>query len=480
MKLLKNMAYNSFYQVLLVILPLITAPYISRVLGADNIGINAIVSSVNTYFVLLCGLGINLYGNREIAYHQNNKEERSKIFYELLVLKAIMFFISGTLFLIMVSLQRKWQIFYLVQGLSIVNVFFDVSWFFMGLEKYKIIVLRNTAIQILMLVCIFIFVKQPGDLVKYIFLLAGAPLLGSLSIWPLLRRELVPAVWPKFSNIWQHFKLTAVLFLPQVAISVYVTTNKTILGALSGVTQTGYFYQSYVIVSTTLGLIGGLNSALLPHLANLFSEQEHAKIEALTQKIMQVNLAFSILLASGIIGVSSTFAVFFFGSSFQEAGKLLLIFPVNIVIISISSVIGSQFLLATKKNKEFAFSVFLGLFVSIPLNFIFISSFDALGAVIALIATELSVTLSQLFFVRKAFHLRQLLAGFWKYVLAGACTVSVLLYLNTTISPSLVDYLFQAIVGCAVYVGLIFVLRAPFIQVMRPFIGEYMGHLKRR
>lgn len=144
MKLIKNMMYNTVYQVLILILPLITAPYVSRTLGTKGVGIYSSTAAWLGYFVLAGALGITLYGNREIAYHQKDKEARSRIFYELLSLKFITVAIALIAYLIFIFFQNKWEIYFLLQGITLIAVAFDVSWFFMGLENFKVIVVRNT------------------------------------------------------------------------------------------------------------------------------------------------------------------------------------------------------------------------------------------------------------------------------------------------------------------------------------------------
>ena len=222
------MIYNTVYQVLILILPLITAPYISRALGTTGVGIYSSTAAWLGYFVLAGGLGITLYGNREIAYHQKDKEVRSRIFYELLSLKMITVGVALVAYLVFVLLQNKWQSYFFLQGITLVAVAFDISWFFMGLEDFKVIVVRNTIIRVLLTIAIFIFVKTPNDLGLYILLLSLSTLIGNLTVWPFLKKEIVKIPFRSL-NILQHLRGVIMLLLPQVSITIYTSLNKNLL-----------------------------------------------------------------------------------------------------------------------------------------------------------------------------------------------------------------------------------------------------------
>ncbi|PCS01435.1 oligosaccharide flippase family protein [Lactococcus fujiensis] len=184
MRLFKNYLLNSSYQILLILLPLITAPYLSRVLGASGVGINAFTNSVVFYFSLFSILGTFTYGNREIAYYQNDKKKRSEIFWGINFLSWMIAGITYIVFLIFISMTQRYQAYYLWQSLIILANLFDISWYFMGMEKFKITVTRNLIFKILTVIAIFIFVRDQNDLIRYIAIAGIGSLLSSLSLWP--------------------------------------------------------------------------------------------------------------------------------------------------------------------------------------------------------------------------------------------------------------------------------------------------------
>lgn len=190
MKVIKNYFYNAGYQILLMLVPLITVPYISRVLGPYESGINSYTNSFVTFFYLAGQLGITLYGNRQIAYFQNDKFKRSAEFWSIISLQlvtsefALLFYL-----LIILELKPSFQKYYFFQSLWIISTGLDVSWYFMGIEDFKKTVVRNMIVKIITIFCIFIFVRSKSDLGLYILLLGIAQIFGSLTLWPYLKKK---------------------------------------------------------------------------------------------------------------------------------------------------------------------------------------------------------------------------------------------------------------------------------------------------
>lgn len=179
----KNYLYNLFYQILVIVMPLITTPYLSRVLGAEAIGVYSYTLSIATYFILFGTLGVSLYGQREIAYVQDDEKKRSIVFWEIVLLKTITMTISILIFWFTYGMYGEYKIYYRILIIELISQCIDISWFFQGIEEFKKTVIRNSIVKLIFAVCIFIFVKSPNDLIKYIVIIAGANLFGNLSLW---------------------------------------------------------------------------------------------------------------------------------------------------------------------------------------------------------------------------------------------------------------------------------------------------------
>ena len=213
MKVIKNYLYNVVYQILLLLVPLITVPYISRVLGPDLVGINSYTNSWMTFFLLVGQMGITLYGNREVAYHRENPIERSQIFWGIELLQVMTIMSALITYLIAVFLfSTTFKEYFLLQSLWIIAAGVDVSWYFMGMENFQRIVFRNMFVKLTSVVLIFFLIKGHDDLGKYIALLGLSNLIGNLTLWPYLRDEIkwVPIrTWHPF----KHFEIALIDFV---------------------------------------------------------------------------------------------------------------------------------------------------------------------------------------------------------------------------------------------------------------------------
>lgn len=469
MKFLKNYLLNSSYQLLLIILPLVTAPYISRVLGAKGVGINAFTNSIVLYFIIFAVLGTSTYGNREIAYHQNDKKARSDIFWGINFLSWITAGISLCVFIIFVLTTSQYQNIYLWQIPLILAQLFDISWYFMGMEKFKIPVMRNFFFKIVTVICIFIFVKQASDLVVYVAIMSLGNLIGSLSLWPYLIKEINP---PRFKNLnlRQHLKYTLILFIPTIATSIYLVANKTMLGIFDSVTHAGFFNQSDTIIKMALSLVGTIGTVMLPRIANMHAQGDVSGIKQSIMKTFDIASGISFALFFGICGIALKFAPFFFGPAFSEVGIIMMLEAPIILFISWSGVFGGQYLVPLNRMKVFTFSVSFGAVVNILINFALIPFFGVIGAVIATVIAEFSVTAYQYWHIRDEFSIKDIFSGVWKYFLSGLVMFALVFWMNQSFKMTPVQLLLQVGLGGVTYVGMNIILNSNLWQMARQLL----------
>lgn len=457
MKVLKNYFLNSSYQLLVVILPIITIPYISRILGPEGIGINAFTYTIIQYFILAGNIGITTYGNREIAYHQGNKEKRSQLFWEIAFLRFITVGLSLSTFAVFLYLQEANLIIYLLQGIALFASAFDISWYFMGVEKFSRTVGRNFLVSILSVVCIFLFIKQPSDLPIYVMIVTGSTLIGNLSLWPYLRQEISRPT--KKMEIKRHLRPTLQLFLPQVAIQVYAVANKNMIGIFDSITAVGYFNQSNSIILAITPFVTSLGTVMLPRVSNMFASGDTKSAKAALAKSFDVMSGLATPLMFGIMGISINFAPFFFGKDFQVVGLLMMIQAPIILFMAWSNVIGVQYLLPFNRLRPFTVSVTIGAILNVLLNFILIPLYGVHGSMFATLIAEMAVAIYQLYVVRQEFDVWSMLFNSWKYFLAGFLMFGVIYYLNTHWSMNITSLLLQVVIGAIIYVVLNVVMR---------------------
>lgn len=447
------------YQVFILLLPILTIPYVSRVLGPTGIGINAFTNSIVQYFVLFGTLGMTMYGNREVAYQRDQPKKLSNLFWELSLLRFITTVIATMVYIAFIILSGEYQLFYLIQGLFLVANAVDVSWFFQGLEEFRITVLRNTLVKIVSLISIFVLVRTRDDLWLYVLILSGSQVLGNLTLLPYLKRYIT---WPHWSGLTlkRHFRPTIEMFVPQIATQVYLQLNKTMLGALIGVQASGFYDNSDKIVKIILAVVTATGTVLLPHSAHSYSQGRYDIIETSLDRSMHFILLLAFPLATGLAGVAPLFAHVFFGKGFSPVADLLIIESIVIVLVGISNAVGVQYLLPTDQLKTFTTSVIFGALVNIVLNLPLILLFQSDGAMVATVLSELLVTVYQLIKVRQQIDVFKLFREVWKYAFS-AFVMGVLVRIFTIILPiqSIALLLLAVLWGGIVYFLILGLLR---------------------
>ena len=422
-RLVNNYIYNTAYQILSIAVQLVTTPYIARVLGAAGIGIYQMTLANVTYFVLLSGLGTTLYGQREIAYAQDDPEKRTRVFQEIVALRMLSTFVWLGTYLLIFCTKGEYAQVYRILILEALAAAFDISWFFMGMENFRIIVLRNTVIKLLGVMLVFLLVHSPEDVLIYTWCMTLPTFLGHLSLWPGIKKYLVrirrtPA--DLLQGILPHLKPNLMLFLPQVAVEVYTVLDKTMLGALSsGVDQVGYYSQAQKVIRIILVIITSLGTVMLPAVSAAFSRGEKEEIQRsiLTAFRFVFMLGFAMLF--GICGIADRFVPVFFGAGYDQVVSLIWAISPIMVIIGISNVIGKQYLLPTKQQNLFTVSIVTGACVNVVMNFLLIPRLDAVGASAATVIAELSVTCVQIMTVRKQLPLTACILPFFRYLAMG-------------------------------------------------------------
>ncbi|WP_367376405.1 polysaccharide biosynthesis C-terminal domain-containing protein [Lactiplantibacillus pentosus] len=463
MKIVKNYLYNVGYNILILLTPLLTVPYISRVLGPTGVGINATTNSVITYFLLAGTVGITIYGNREIAFIREDFEKRSQVFWEIELLQITTIGLAYLAFCIFLFFQNQLKMYFFYQSFLIIAGAFDISWFFMGLEDFKKTVLRNILVKIISLFAIFVLVKTKNDVGIYILILSLSQLLGNVTLWPYLNRIVrVPKI--ATLHIFKHLKPSLSLFIPQVAITIYLAVNKTMLWQLDNVTASGYYDYSDKLIKLVLAIVTSTGTVMLPHIANLYARKKMKQVKEYLYISFDFVLFIAIPMCFGIAALATSLAPWFFGSEFTMVNKLLMIEAPVIILIGLSNVIGQQYLLPTKQTRTYTVSVVLGSVTNIVINIPLILKYGVYGAMIATLLSELTVTSYQLIKVRTALKLSKLFANVGKYMFAAVIMFMPVYVLNICMKISALSLFFQILIGLLIYIGMICILQPSILQ----------------
>ena len=461
--IIKNYIYNLIYQVLVLILPLITAPYISRVLGAENIGIYSYTLSISAYFILFGSLGIALYGQREIAYNQNDKKKASVIFWEVNLFRIATMSISLLIYYFTFVKNNQDSMYYKILILEIIGNCIDISWFFQGLEEFKKTVTRNMIVKLISVICIFILIKTPNDLTLYFGIYVLSILIGNGSLWLYLPRYLEKIKFKEL-NIFRHLKPTIALFIPQIAIQVYTLLDRTMVGAIvPNKSEVGYYDQGQKIIKMLLAIITSLGTVMSPRIASTFANGEKEELNNYMKKSFNNVFLLAFPMVFGIIAISKSFVPVFFGQGYDKVAILMSVISPIILLIGLSNVTGTQYLLPIKRQREFTISVICGAIINFILNLCLIWKYGAIGASIGTVVAELTVTSVQMYFVRKDFELKEVFKLSKNYFMSSLIMFIVCLVIGKFINNDLISTGVQVAVGGITYGICLLIMKDKFI-----------------
>lgn len=398
----KNLLYNSIYQILLIILPLLLSPYLSRVLGAEGIGTYSYTSSIAGTLALFGMLGVNNYGNRAIAAVRDDRKKRSTAFWNIWFWQVAL--------TVMVLILYIWYLFKLcrpqfrlvaaIEILMILNSMADINWLFFGLEEFRLTVSRSAVIKVVSVLLIFLFVKRGQDLWIYAFIMAGSALFSNLVLWWFSGRY-IDRKRPCWREAKTHISGLFLLFIPVIAVSVYQRMDKVMLGTLSDMKQSGYYENTEKLINIPKGLITALGTVMLPRMSYLFAMGKTDSVKGYLSRSMEFVMFSSSAMAFGIAAVAGDFVPLFFGKEFAPAGPMVRIMACCIVFTACANVIRTQYLIPAHRDKAYLVSVWAGAFVNFILNAVLIPRSGAKGAVIGTVAAEGCVMAVQMACVRK-------------------------------------------------------------------------------
>lgn len=458
MSIKKNYYYNLFYQILSIMLPIITTPYISRVFTANEVGINAFTASVSQYFILLSGLGVGLYGNKAIARVKDKQRQVDKYFWSIFFVKCLTTSISLILYFIVVfCVIRENKFIYILQSINIIAVAFDISWLFIGLENFKNVVMRNTLVRLVSVVCILLFVNNVNDLGKYIFILGVSNLLGVLVMWIYV---------PKFINkfyfepklIIQQLNPLIRLFIPQIISMIYAVLDKTMLGIFSTQEQVGLYDQSQKIIKILQTIVTSLATVVIPRISYLIANDRLEEVKDYMNKTFSYMSYLSFPIAFGLFAVSDEFSKWFFGAEFWGVGPVLKLNSFVIIAITWGYLIGLQYLIPSGREKQLTLSYILAAVLNFTVNLFVLKRFGAIGAVISTLLAEFTVSFSQLFLVRKDLDVLKMLLGTVKSIIA--CIVMILVISIISLPSLFLTTMLKVAVGIITYVIVMFILKS--------------------
>lgn len=471
-KLIKNYIYNILYQLVKIVLPLLLTPFLYRNIGASTLGISDFASNIAAWFILFGILGINTYGNRQIAKVRNNKDELSKTFFEILVVQVINMAIASVLYFVYVTLTVKTHIeIYYLTGFVLLATMLDITWFFYGVEDFKRASIRNIVVKLVGVGLIFLFIRKPEDLWLYVVINTCSEIVGQGIMFTQLKRYITFKKVTVIESYKNHLKSTFLLFLPTIAISIYTLLDQTMLGYLfDDISHVNYYKTSMSFIKMFLYLITSIGAVMLPRVTNVFYNEDNGETKAkdLVHKTMKIAIMLSLPMALGMFAIADDFVAWFIPNN-QIIAKLIMWGSPIIIFISMSDVTGIQYMVPTGMYNKYTISVVSGSVVNFIINACLIPYFGAYGAIIGSIIAEATVTIVQLVFVYKEKKIFFGFKGFIKYII-GAIAMFIVVRLTgdvlSSLGPSMLLTIIQIAVGGIIYFGILVILKDELVMTL--------------
>ncbi len=442
---------------MMVVIPLILTPYLTRTLGSEMLGIDAYVISVINIIKLVGLLGMNAYANREIAYCRDDRERMSRTFYELwrirMVLGAIV--MAGYL---LIAVHVKYSTYFLIQGFAVSSVFIDVTWLFSGNEDMKGPVIRNVIIKVIQTVLIFAFVKQPSDLAIYVWLSAVSFFVSAFCMYPYIRRYVDPLGDQK-PDYKRHFKPILALFLPQAATMVYTQFDKTMIGWLSeDISYASIYEKAENLVRLPLYFATAMTTAVLPRVANEYAKGHTKEIRSMLGKEMRYVFLALFPMLIGMAGVASILVPLYLGNAYVESTLVLRILTPMAFFIAMGEIIANQLMVAVNETKGLTISYLFGALANVIANALLIPRFDAAGAAVGTVIAEGLALSIQYIYARRYIGSFGAIDAVPKKLFAALVMGCVILYMGTLRQDIWMLFL-QIAAGVVIYFVILILLR---------------------
>ena len=446
----KNIAISTIYQVLLIILPIITAPYVARVLGPEQSGIYDYTNSIQTYFAMFAALGTASYGAREIARVRNDAVQRSILFWEIELMTVMTSAACIAVWFVFIAFTSQYKVIYLVLTMGLFSTMFDISWFFAGMEQFKYTVTKNAACKLIGVALMFMFVKKQEDLLLYIIIITASTMLGNLSMWLYVPRFITKVDF-KTLRFKKHFHETLIYFIPSIATSVYTVLDRILIGVITkNKAENGCYHYTMQIINMMKALtFSSLNMVLGSRIA---------------RDSINYILFMGIGICFGLIGVAGRFVPIFLGAGYDRVITMLQLMSPIVVVIGVSNCLGSQYFTPSGNRKLSAKFIIIGALVNLTLNLILIPRFWGYGAIVASLIAETVITVLYFRYCSGYLTMDTFIREGWKKLIAGIVMLAVIKLIDRVITSNAAALVVEVAAGFTVYCVMILALRDTFIS----------------
>lgn len=458
-KVLSNIFFTAMYQVVILIVPLVTMPYVSRIFGTELLGINSFVISIVGFLNMIILMGMSQLGTREIA--KADKKSRGTVFFQLWFIQLASGLIVTSFYLLIVSIFVGNKGVYYIQIPYLIAYVLDISWYFLGIGEVKKVIVRNTIVKFGSLILVFLFVKSSSDLLLYMGINSISTFLANIFFWISLLTEFKTYGKIKKSFSFPYLKQALFLLIPLFAIQVYNTFDKTLVGLLSTKTELSFYDQSQKIVRIVLSIVTSISLVMMPLMAKVDTEdsEDSSKLQLLLKKSVEYTTLISLLLTVLLMCNSRDFVRWFFGNEFIPMTYNMIFVSLIIAPNAFGGVLANQFTLAKGLLKHYSIPFIAGAIIDVILNLILVPKWGANGGTIALIVTEFCVCIFRVYVIRKWLDIKDICSEFFKYIVIFTLILVLGFLIPNFVASLFLNMLIRSSIVFIVFLILIFLFQ---------------------
>lgn len=449
--LAKNYFFQFSYQVLVLVVPLIISPYLTRTLKENALGMYTYINSISFYFLILANLGIGVYGKRAISRIIDDSERLRKTFWSLLYVHIGSSVVAVLLYIAFISFfVNENQSIYYINAIYVISAMFDITWFYYGIENFSSVVIKNAVVKVVGCVLIFAFVKSPDDLWKYTLIMASTICLGQAIMIPQATKLVKPTAVTRNECI-VHIKPILFFSIAIIASSLYTVFDKTLLGLLSTKDSVAFYEYSNQIIMVPQTFVGVIGTVMFPRACKLVS----MGLKTEQRKLMNISFLITAFIGIGsmfgLLAIAKEFAVIYFGESFASCGGIMMALSPLVYIIGTGSVLRSQCLIPNGMDKQFNFSILYNAIINIVLSLSLIPRIGVYGAVIGTFSAELFGLVYQLYICKSFISISDLLKTVTPFSIMGMIMFIFIKIIEVYVMESVAGLLIKIAAGAVIY-----------------------------
>lgn len=403
-KLIENFVSLFTLQGLNYLLPLITLPFLVRVLGPNGYGQIVFAQSLNQFFIYITDYGFNLSATKQVSINRNNPKMLDLIVTRVLVVKLILFLIVSLILMVLILFVPKFSVNYLVYilflGVTLGNVLFPV-WLFQGLEKMKYITILNITSKLIFTLGIFVFVKSRGDLLLVpVFYSLGFLSIGIISLFIIKKFLMINFHKVSFADIWKELRDSWDIFISTLAFSFYTVANPFILGLLTNNTIVGYYSSAEKLINAAVGLITPISDTVYPHI-NKIAVDSREQALVFIKKIFNYMTIFTVCISLVLFFGADKIIGLLYGNTMRNSVIILKIMCLVPMFTAWMNVFGVQTLVTFGENKLFSRVMIIFSIFNIIISTILIAYYGYKGTALGVLVTNFLIAFTLFFIVRK-------------------------------------------------------------------------------